>query len=82
MSGTDSDQTRRTRAFAAALATLTKGPVELHDERLSSFAADQLMPPAKPTPRKPGDKARAGRDAIAAQLILQAFLDALPPAGP
>jgi putative holliday junction resolvase len=79
MTGTDSDQTRRTRTFAAALAHHTGYPVKLHDERLTSFAADQLIPP---THRKPRDKARTGRDAIAAQLILQAFLDTLPPAKP
>ena len=41
-------------------------PVELIDERLSSKAADAL----------PGDKkTKAGRDEIAAMLILQSYLD-------
>lgn len=47
-------------------------PVELWDERLSSFQADELMESAGVR----RSKRRAFRDAFAAQHILQSFLDA------
>lgn len=71
MDGTESEQTAVTRRFAAELARLSGLPVHLHDERLSSFAAEQVMDEAGVRP--------AGRkgltDRIAAQKILQAYLD-------
>ena len=76
MDGSDSDQTRLTRKFADEL---RKHPqperpfrVELWDERLSSFQADQYLAAAELPPQK----RKALRDALAAQVILQAFLDA------
>ncbi len=72
MDGTDSDQTRLTRAFAADLAKFSDRPVELWDERLSSFRADELLA-ASDFSRA---RRRARRDALAAQVILQSFLDA------
>jgi len=52
--------------FVDELKSKTNIPVELIDERLSSKAADAL----------PGDKkTKAGRDEIAAMLILQIYLD-------
>jgi putative Holliday junction resolvase len=71
MSGTDSDQTRLARAFAAALEACAL-PVSLQDERLTSFQADQLL--AQSEGRRRG-KGAPGRDAIAAQVILQSFFD-------
>lgn len=72
MDGSDSDQTRLTRAFASQLRTHSGLPVELWDERLSSFQADQIL--------EAGNVRRSRRkelrDALAAQVILQAFLDA------
>jgi len=71
MDGTDSDQTRLTRAFADALRERGRFPVELWDERLSSFQADELLTAAGvPRARRKGH-----RDALAALVILQAFLD-------
>ncbi len=52
--------------FVNALKSKIKIPVELIDERLSSKAADALI----------GDrKTKASRDAVAAMLILQSYLD-------
>lgn len=79
MTGTDSDQTRLTRRFATALEQATDAEVNLWDERLSSFQADELMNSAG---MRRGRR-RAARDAMAAQVILQSFLDArrqTPPA--
>ncbi len=85
MDGTDSRQTRLARDFAAALQALTPLPVELWDERLSSFQADQYLAAAGLTPGKTKGRARpsarrrrqrALRDAVAAQVILQSFIDA------
>ncbi|MEW6250702.1 MAG: Holliday junction resolvase RuvX [Planctomycetota bacterium] len=79
MDGTDSEQTRLTRAFAAELArqarpapTGTPTPVELWDERLSSFQADAHLTAANV--RK--SRRKELRDALAAQVMLQSFLDA------
>ncbi|RIK63979.1 MAG: Holliday junction resolvase RuvX [Planctomycetota bacterium] len=72
MDGSDSLQTTLTRRFAAELERLSGRPVHLHDERLSSFAAEGVMDEAGVRTRD-----RKGlADRIAAQKILQAFLDA------
>ena len=52
--------------FVDELKSKTNIPVELIDERLSSKAADALPG---------GKKTKAGRDEIAAMLILQIYLD-------
>ncbi len=41
LSGSDSDQTRETRAFAERLAERVRVPVELHDERFSTRLAQR-----------------------------------------
>jgi putative Holliday junction resolvase len=65
----ETQQTRRTRAFAARLAGQAAVPVDLWDERHTSWAARQIV----------GGSAavrRSGRvDAVAAALILQSYLD-------
>ena len=76
MDETESAQTKLTRKFAANLARLAAKPVHLQDERLSSFAADESMQQAGLDPRK--RKHRGVSDRLAAQKILQAYLDALP----
>jgi len=71
MDDRESDQTRLTRRFVGELARLSGKPVHLQDERLSSFAADEVLAEmGRSAKRKPGL-----RDAIAAQKILQAWLD-------
>ena len=75
MDGTDSAQTRLTRRFADGLAARAGAPVFLQDERLSTFAADEVLTAAAIPPRRQ----RALRDALAAQAILRAFLEKEPP---
>ncbi len=79
MDGTDSQQTQLTRALANRLTKQGQVPIELWDERLSSFQADLLMDAAEVKQ----SRRRGLRDALAAQVILQSFLDtrrAEPPA--
>ncbi|MCG3125945.1 MAG: putative pre-16S rRNA nuclease [Phycisphaerae bacterium] len=71
MDGTDSEQTRLVRKFASQVAAIGSLPVEFVDERLSTYAADDLMRDA----RIPRARRSSLRDALAAQIILQAFLD-------
>ena len=73
MDATEGPQAKLTRAFACELAKLSTRPVDLHDERLSSWAADRAFDEAQLT-RKQRD---ARRDAVAAQIILQGYLDAM-----
>lgn len=80
MDGSEGPQARLSRAFAAALADSSGRPVELWDERLSSFQADALLDETAL-----GSAARKRRrDAVAAQVILQSFLAsrASPPPEP
>jgi len=70
-SGTDSEQTRITRRFAEELARLAGRPVHLQDERLSSFAAEETLDMG----HVPARERRGLSDRIAAQKILQAWLD-------
>jgi putative Holliday junction resolvase len=72
MDGTDSVQTTLTRALIEELRRRTPLPVELWDERLTSFQADQLLDAA---PLSKAKKKRL-RDSLAAQIVLQAYLDA------
>ena len=72
MDGTSGPQALAAREFATRLGDATGAPVHLWDERLSSFAADTHMSRTGLTHRQ---KQRR-RDAIAAQVILQSFLDA------
>ena len=60
------------REFAAQLREQAGRPVELWDERLTSFEADELMESAGLTRAA----RKRHRDAVAAQVILQSFLDA------
>ncbi|MDD5043577.1 MAG: Holliday junction resolvase RuvX [Patescibacteria group bacterium] len=66
LSGGESEQTRETRHFFDLLQGAVAAPVFLEDERLSSRQVDALI-------RKFGKK--VDRDAVAAMLILQSFLD-------
>jgi putative Holliday junction resolvase len=72
MDGTDSRQTQMTRTFIEELRSCTPLPVEAWDERLSSYQADTILAAADVRRSR-----RQGlRDALAAQVILQSFLDA------
>jgi len=71
MDGGESDQTEVTRRFAAELERLSGLEVHLQDERLSSHAASEALDVAGVRSLK-----RKGLvDRIAAQKILQAYLD-------
>ena len=74
MDGTEGPRARLVREFAAELAAqLPRFPrvaIEFHDERLSSFAAEERL---KRTGRTHGEK-KALRDALAACAILEAWL--------
>jgi putative holliday junction resolvase len=72
MDGSDSRQTTLTRGLADALRQRGELPVELWDERLSSFQADQYLDAAE----VPQSRRKKMRDALAAQVILQSYLDA------
>ena len=71
MDGHIGKQAEKANAFAEALSGLTTVPVKMWDERLSTVIADKLL--------RDGGKNRgqikAKRDAAAAALILQGYLD-------
>ncbi len=67
MSGGDSEKTKEARSFADQIEDMTKLPVHLMDERLSSVMAGNA----------PGGHTDV--DSLAAQIILQNYLDKLSP---
>jgi len=71
MDDSEGPQAKETRAFADSLAKASGKPVHFWDERLSSWAADQAMSDAGLTRQKRKDRV----DRVAAQMILQGFLD-------
>ncbi|NOT00506.1 MAG: Holliday junction resolvase RuvX [Phycisphaerales bacterium] len=71
MDGTEGPQARRVKIFAQLLGERTGQPVHLHDERLSSFEADQHMARTGLTHKQK----KRRRDTLAAHAILQSFLD-------
>jgi putative Holliday junction resolvase len=74
MDGTEGASARMARAFAARLESRLGVPVELHDERLSTFEAEDRL-------RARGVSARDMKalvDAEAAAVILQGWLDRRP----
>ncbi len=75
MDGSDSPQTKLTRALADELRKQGDLSVELWDERLSSFQADLVLDSADMRP----SRRRKLRDAVAAQVMLQSYLDACQP---
>ncbi|CAN5452402.1 Holliday junction resolvase RuvX [soil metagenome] len=71
MNGAIGAAAEHVQAFAAKLRPLLTCPVELWDERLSTTAANRAL-------RKSGAKTRQTRgivDQVAAQMILQSYLD-------
>jgi putative Holliday junction resolvase len=74
MDDSEGPQAKVSRDFAGKLqAASGDRPVILWDERLSSFAADQLLDQTALSPAKRAKR----RDQIAAQVILQSYLDSL-----
>jgi len=74
MTSGESEQTALTRRFAAELSRLSGKPVHLQDERLTSAAAEEVLDVAQ----IPSRKRKGLSDRIAAQKILQTWLDAQP----
>jgi putative Holliday junction resolvase len=72
MDGSEGPQAAASRRFAERLRARLTVPVELFDERLSSFAADERLRAAGVR----GKRRTELRDALAAQAILEAFLEA------
>lgn len=74
MDGTEGRRAGHARSFAEALgAVLPDVPIVMHDERLSSVEAERSLARAGLSSRE----RRAVVDAAAAQVILQAWLDAV-----
>jgi putative holliday junction resolvase len=73
MDGSEGPRCQSTRAFARNLARLTDLPIGFWDERLSTFAAEQVLIEAGTR------RARRAEviDKVAASIILQGFLDRL-----
>ena len=76
-SGEESPMSREARAFAKWLGDLAKLPVVMWDERHTSHAAESVLREAKLTMKK----RKAKVDRVAAQMILQGFIDAGCPVG-
>jgi putative Holliday junction resolvase len=77
-SGEESPMSEAARTFAAWIADLAQLPVVMWDERYTSHAAEGLLLESKLSKKK--RKARVDR--VAAQMILQSFIEAGCPADP
>ena len=77
MDDSEGGQAKLARVFGEELARATGKPVHFFDERLSSHAADDLLRPAELSRKK----RKSRQDAVAAQVILQEFLDSLGGSG-
>jgi putative holliday junction resolvase len=74
-SGRESELASRARRFGEWLATVTDRPVVFFDERYSSVEAEQSLLAAGLSKKK----RQARRDKLAAQIMLQGYLDAGSP---
>lgn len=74
MDCTEGPQAKLTRTFGDKLSKIAKRPVRYVDERLTSKAARALLSPAELTRKK----LKARIDRVAAQVMLQGFLDGAP----
>lgn len=77
LDGTEGPKARECRAFGAWLAAATGLPVAFQDERFTTAAAEDFLLEARLTNKK----RKSRRDRVAAQLILQSYLDAGCPPG-
>ncbi len=71
MKGTDSEKTREVREFAEVLSRTVSVPVHFMDERLTTVQAHSTMHQIGKKPSRHRERV----DQLAAQLILQTFLD-------
>lgn len=71
MDGSEGPSARAARAFGENLRSATGLPVEMFDERLTSFEAGERLR-GMPSPRR---SQKAARDALAAAVILEGWLE-------
>ena len=71
MDGSEGPQAKKVRTFTNELAKITSKKINYQDERLSSFAAKDMLSPAELGWRK----RKKVLDAVAAANILQSFLE-------
>jgi putative Holliday junction resolvase len=71
-SGRESELAQRARKFGAWLTSVTKRPVVYYDERYTTIEAERSLIDAGLTSKK----RKALRDKLAAQIMLQGYLDA------
>ncbi len=71
MSGDEGEKAREARAFGEWAAATTKLPVAFADERYTTALADEHLRSARVSPKKRKEL----RDKLAAQILLQAFLE-------
>jgi putative Holliday junction resolvase len=71
MSGAEGAKAREARAFGQWAAESTKLPVAFHDERFTTAMAEEQLWEAQLTHKQ----RKARRDKVAAQMLLQAYLD-------
>lgn len=76
--GQESDSSRAARAFADWLKMTLGLPVALWDERFTTDIAEEALLGAKLTPRERKER----RDRVAAQIMLQSYLEAGCPVEP
>lgn len=74
MDGSEGPQAKRIRNYVRLMERAMPLPIHFWDERLSSFAADEII-------GELGRRRHPHNDAIAAALILQSFFDAQPQDG-
>ena len=74
--GEESGSSGGARAFGKWVGSVLKLPVAYHDERCTSAAADDLMRTAEISGR---DARKSARDKLAAQILLQSYLDSRRP---
>jgi putative holliday junction resolvase len=75
LNGTEGPSAKAARDYGAWLATVTDLPVAYSDERFTSFVAESALLDAGLTNKK----RKAKVDRVAAQIMLQAYLDAGKP---
>ncbi len=71
LDGTEGPSARAARAFAGYLGSATGLPVEMFDERLTSFEAEERLREASASRAS----RKAARDAVAAAVILEGWLE-------
>jgi putative Holliday junction resolvase len=72
LDGREGEKARQARKFGAQLTTMTMVPVVFWDERFTTVEAEHWLQAAGLTSKR----RKARRDQVAAQILLQAYLDA------